>query len=337
MIKFSSLSKLMLLLLALSVTFTSCDDDDEILGVDRGDKGVLFLSSNTTGQVGVIDTRDTPLEVEEFSAAGMDADGLWYNDDNGNLVQINRSNSTLVEYNDVIDDLDDENGVDINFVSTSDFSSGRGLAVLGDNRFIVAQSGTDDNDDENKLVVYSNSNGDGFTRILTYEVDFALWGIQWHDGVLYAVVDKTNQLAVFTDLFANSDGDEITPDRVITVEGLVRTHGLEFDEEDDVMILTDIGDAGSDSDGGLFIIPNFSNFTGTTLTSTDYTVISGSSTMLGNPVDVDYDENDDEIYVAERARNGGMLLVFSANAVGNAAPVRSIPFAGVSSLYLNRE
>lgn len=338
MLKISSVSKLMLLLLAFSVTFVSCDDDDdEILGIDRGNEDVLFLSSNTSGQVGVLDTRDTPFEIETFTAAGSDADGLWYDDDSGNLVQINRSNSTLVEYNDVIDDLDDESGVDVNFTSTSDFSSGRGLAVVGTTQFIVAQSGTDDNDDENKLIVYRNSNGDGYTRVLTVEVDFALWGIQWNDGTLYAVVDKTNQLAIFNDFFSNSDDDEVEPDRIITIDGLTRTHGLEYDEEDDIMILTDIGDAGSDSDGGLFIIRNFSALTDDTITSADYTTISGAATLLGNPVDVDYDENEDKIYVAERANGGGRVLMFDVDATGNVAPERQIDFAGVSSLYLNRD
>lgn len=338
MIKFSSLSKLMLLLLALSVSLSSCeDDDDEILGVDRGDKGVLFTSSNISGQVGTIDTRDTPLELVSFDAESLDADGLWYNDDSGNLVQIDRTNSVLVEYNDVIDDLDDDNGVDVNFTSSSNFSSGRGLAVVGTTQFIVAQSGTDANGDENKLVVYRKNNSAEFQRILTVNVDFALWGIQWDNGTLYAVVDKTNQLAIFNDFFSLADNATATPDRTITVDGLVRTHGLEYDAEDDIMILTDIGEASSDSDGGLFIMRNFSSITSDNLTSADYTTISGAATLLGNPVDVDYDENADMIYVAERANGGGRVLQFDVNATGNVAPLRQINVAGVSSLYLNRE
>ena len=338
MIKFSSLSKLMLLLLALSVSLSSCeDDDDEILGVDRGDKGVLFTSSNISGQVGTIDTRDTPLELVSFDAESLDADGLWYNDASGNLVQIDRTNSVLVEYNDVIDDLDDDNGVDVNFTSSSNFSSGRGLAVVGTTQFIVAQSGTDANGDENKLVVYRKNNSAEFQRILTVNVDFALWGIQWDNGTLYAVVDKTNQLAVFNDFFSLADNATATPDRTITVDGLVRTHGLEYDAEDDIMILTDIGEASSDSDGGLFIMRNFSSITSDNLTSADYTTISGAATLLGNPVDVDYDENADMIYVAERANGGGRVLQFDVNATGNVAPLRQINVAGVSSLYLNRE
>ena len=338
MIKFSSLSKLMLLLLALSVSLSSCeDDDDEILGVDRGDKGVLFTSSNISGQVGTIDTRDTPLELVSFDAESLDADGLWYNDASGNLVQIDRTNSVLVEYNDVIDDLDDDNGVDVNFTSSSNFSSGRGLAVVGTTQFIVAQSGTDANGDENKLVVYRKNNSAEFQRILTVNVDFALWGIQWDNGTLYAVVDKTNQLAIFNDFFSLADNATATPDRTITVDGLVRTHGLEYDAEDDIMILTDIGEASSDSDGGLFIMRNFSSITSDNLTSADYTTISGAATLLGNPVDVDYDENADMIYVAERANGGGRVLQFDVNATGNVAPLRQINVAGVSSLYLNRE
>jgi hypothetical protein len=98
MINFLSSNRfLLLLLMAVSLTFTACEDDDEVIPEPNDDDTrVLFLSSNTTGQVGVLDTREEPLNLEEFSAVGMDADGIWYDSSSDNLVQVNRTNSTVV-------------------------------------------------------------------------------------------------------------------------------------------------------------------------------------------------------------------------------------------------
>jgi hypothetical protein len=186
-------------------------------------------------------------------------------------------------------------------------------------------------------VVYSFADGTGFTRVKTIMTDFNLWGLQFADGKVYAVADNTDSVAIFNNLFDTPDGEMAVVDRYIKIDGLVRTHGIEYNEQDDLMILTDVGDAASDSDGGLFIISNFSTRTNDVFTAADYVRISGADTKLGNPVDVDYDEDDDRIFVAERLREGGLLLIFKSDATGNTAPIETIPFAGISALYLNRD
>ena len=332
----------LLLLLLLGLGLSSCeDDDDTILGIDFDDDGTLFLSSNTSGLVGVINLEDgDSLNVETFMAEGSDADGLYYDGDEGNLYQVNRSNNIVVEYNDVRDDLDDPNGVDVEARSTSDFTNGRGLA-FADDRVVVAQDGDAAvNDNENRLVVYDISDDDDLiARRASYPVNINLWGIQFVGSDLYAVVDNSDSVAVFSNFLDNTDGDTLMPTRFIQIEGLVRTHGLEYNEEDDIMILTDIGDAGSDSDGALFVIRNFSNLgtSATTVGPNNYTRIGGDATRLGNPVDVAWDEDTDRYYVADRATGGGTLLVFENDARGNVAPSRTVPFAGLSSLYLHRD
>ncbi|MBB4080000.1 hypothetical protein GGR28_002627 [Lewinella aquimaris] len=334
-----SFSRLSLLLLAvMALAFTSCnDDDDTILGIDFDDDGTLFLSSNTSGMVGVINLEDGAPDIETFTASGSDADGLYYDTDEGNLYQVDRTNNILVEYNDVIDDLDDPNGVDVESRSTSDFTNGRGLAYRN-KQFVVAQQGSDANDNTNRLVVYDILSGSGIQTGYVYETDIALWGIEFVGSDLYAVVDKSDSVAVFTNLLGNAPGDTLTPDRYIKVDGIVRTHGLEYNAKDDIMILTDIGDAGSDTDGGLVVIRNFSTIGSITSVGADgYTKIGGAATMLGNPVDVDYDEDTDRIYVADRATAGGTLLIFEGTASGNAAPIETLSFPGLSSLYLHRD
>lgn len=337
--KFLFNSRLALIVLALfAVSFTSCDDDDdEILGIDITNDGTLFLSSNTSGMVGVIDANDTPFELETFPAVGMDADGIFYDRSSGDLFQINRSDNNVVVYKDVIDDLDDPNGIDVRFTSTSDFSNGRGLTRINDNQFVVAQDGGDDL--SNALVLYNYSRTNGFSRQRTINTDFNLWGIRSVDNELLAIVDNSDSLAVLSnDIFNGTDNSIADVMRYMRIDGITRTHGLIYDDEDDIMIFTDVADGGNDSDGAIIVVRNWTSVrNNATLTASDYTRIAGSNTTLGNPVDVAYDNDEDLIYVAERANEGGKLLVFDVDATGNVAPMMSVPFAGVSSLFLNRD
>ncbi|TXF88875.1 hypothetical protein FUA23_12480 [Neolewinella aurantiaca] len=329
--KFFPLTKLFMLLLACSVFgLSSCDDDDEVLGIDLTDNGTLFMSSNTSGLVGIVDTKDDPLVLETFSAAGTDSDGIIYADGPERLFQVNRSSNVLVSYEDVLDD--DFDG-EVEFTSSSDFTNGRGLVVADDNQIIVAE----DVDDGNALVLYNFNDDTGFTKVKTVNTDFNLWGIEFYDGVLYAIVDNSDSIAVMNNFFDNADGATAVVDRYIRIDGLVRTHGIEYDDDDDLMILTDVGDGGVDNDGAIFIIRDFSDFTGDVVTSADYTKISGENTMLGNPVDIDYDNDEEIFYVAERLRNGGMMLSFAQDANGNVAPLNTISFPGISSLFLNED
>lgn len=338
-----SISRLSLLLLAMAtLTFTSCDDDDDtFLGIDLDDDGTLFLSSNTSGTVGVINLEDgdTP-PVETFTANGMDADGLYYDGGEGNLYQVDRTNSIVVEYNDVRDDLDDPNGIDIEARSASDFSSGRGMAYRND-RLVVAQQGIEGNDNSNRLVVFNtDDDNDKIELVASYPTNIALWGIQFVGDALYAVVDKSDSVAIYNNFLSNSAGDSIVPDRYLKIDGITRTHGIQYNEADDIMILTDIGDAGSPDDGALVVIRDFMPFAATgnnTVSESGFTRIAGATTLLGNPVDVDYDEETDRIYVADRASNGGTLIVFEGTASGDATPLRQIQFPGLSSLYLHRD
>ena len=331
---FSKLSLLTLLVFALS--FQSCDDDDDnFLGFDLDDDGTVFLSSNTSGMVGILDLEDTPLTIETFTARGNDADGIYYESGEGNVYQVNRSSNSIVEYNDVIDDLDDPNGVDIESESTADFMQGRGLAVMDDMLVVADNFSTDST--MNAFYRYEITGDEEIAYVGMHPTPIDLWGIQFNGNSLYAVVDNSDSLAIFDNFLANMAGDTVLPTRYIKIDGLNRTHGLEYNAEDDIMILTDIGDAGSDSDGGLFVIRNFSAITGNTVTAANYTMISGANTMLGNPVDVDYDPETGRIYVAERLNGQGMLLIFENDASGNMAPAEMLPFAGISSLDLYRD
>lgn len=319
----------MLLLACAVFGLSSCDDDDEILGVDPADDGTLFLSSNTSGLVGIVETKGDPLVLETFTAAGMDSDGILYDENDNRIIQVNRTTSTLVSYEEVLDD--DFSGA-VEYTSTSDFQNGRGITAAGNDQYIVAQ----DVDGDNALVLYSFNGNAGFTKVKTVKTDFNVWGLEFNDGTLFAIADNTDSVAVMNNFFGNADGATAVVDRFIRIDGLVRTHGIEYDAEDDLMILTDVGSGSVDDDGAIFVIRDFSNFTGSVVTAANYTKISGANTMLGNPVDIDYDSDENILYVAERLRSGGLLLTFAQDANGNATPLNTVSFPGMSSLFLNK-
>ncbi len=329
-----SFRKLSLPLLSFAIlSLAACGDDDDILGIDTDDNGTVFLSSNTTGMIGILDVEDDPLEIRSFMVNGTDADGIYYNGDNNNIFQVNRSSNTLIEYDNVFNALDDNGDLDVNSESDVAFDNGRGLAYYADN-FVVANDG----DSTNSFVVFRMPGEDVIESIGSYPTTINVWGVEFVGTSLYAVVDNSDSIAIYDNFLANTPGDTVAPTRFIKIDGITRTHGLTYDEGDDLMILTDIGDAGSDSDGGIVVIRNFSALTSpTTIGSAGYTRISGPTTKLGNPVDVGYDTTRDMIYVAERANGGGTLLGFPVDATGDTAPMVDLPFAGASSVDVYRD
>ena len=96
------------------------------------------------------------------------------------------------------------------------------------------------------------------------------------------------------------------PDRMITPvkpngrDISTNLHGIDYAAEQDALIVSDVGDAASPSDGQLYTLFRASTANG----DTPYRVrIAGRNTMLGNPVDVAYDKHSGSVYVAEKSND----------------------------------
>ena len=326
-------------LLSFGLLATSCDDDESILD-DVVDTDV-YVSSNTTGKLTVIDFQDFDNVTEKsFTVPFTDADGIAFRDRGDVIFQLSRSGNRLVRFNDV-DENDNGATLSVDGASQADiFTNGRGIVLDGDDIW-VAQDGNDANGDQNRLFKFE-VDGDMISLRKTYDVDINLWGIAEEDGDLYAIVDNSNRLAVFEDFGSAPDGT-LTPDFTYNIQGITRTHGIHINDRDNILLLTDIGDAGSDSDGAIHVIEDFKdrlegardNAAGT-LFPEQQKRISGGSTQLGNPVDIDYDQDREQIYVAERANGGGKVLIFEIpETSGDATPVASRSVEGASSIALD--
>lgn len=325
--------------LVSAVGFVSCSSDD-----DSGNPGSngpdteLFASSNTSGTISYTDLTATNPVARYFSIGSADADGIYFNEDTNEVFVASRTNNRVEVYGNFREALAGT-GTTLTMTAstvTGDFTNAREIAVTGD-RVIVVQDQLAINNMQNKLFVYQRT-ASGFTLEKTFDIGFKLWGIHFENGNLFAVEDASNRVAVFNNIFSKASG-ALTPDKKVAIEGLVRTHGITYD--DNTMVLTDVGDATSATDGGIVVIENFTSvFTATadagTIALTNQKRIYGPSTLLGNPVDVSFDDDTKKIYIAERLNGGGQVLTFAYPTVAQAdvAPLTARTEPGVTGIYL---
>jgi hypothetical protein len=330
----------------MGTTLLSCSDDDDSNNStpETSETAYLYATSHNGSVTRYDINQESPLVTYQIESS--DAEGIYYDDDNDSFTVVSRDPSQLQNYNGVNQAGDNSTpNLPLNLAGTNDYTSGRDIAE--DDGFYVVSDNSDVDGDENtqdgRFLIYTKS-ATGFQLRNTVTVNFSVWGIVLDDNKLYAVVDKTNELAVF-DNFLNTYTTDVnaTPSKQVAVEGIVRTHGLDLD--DNTMVMTDIGDAASDSDGGIHIINNFSSVLNDTenggmISLSNQIRIAGSNTNLGNPVNVVYDDDYDTAYVAELANAGGRILAFNNirnNTGGNISPQINNTLTGASSVYLYTE
>ncbi|CAD0009938.1 hypothetical protein [Flavobacterium chungangense] len=326
----------------LVLLFTSCDNNDSNDNNSVKAESTLVTSSNTSGKITYMDLLSTTSTVKSFTIASLDAEGISYNSESDAVIVASRSNNKLETYSGIKSAI--KAGTDNLTLSlsslTGEFTNARETAVSGD-IVVVAQDQLASNGMVNKLFVYKKS-PTGFALQKTFTTDFKLWGIHINGNDLYAVVDLTGDIVLFKNFMSNVSGT-IAATKRVTIAGLVRTHGITYSASDDVMILTDVASASSGTDGGLVVIKNFSSvFNSTaaagTIALTNQIRVYGSNSLLGNPVDVAYDNVTKKIYVAERLNAGGEVLTYSfPTTSGDFAPVNVRAEAGVTSVFVLRK
>lgn len=312
----------------------SCTNDDD----SSSDELKLVTTSNTSSKVSYTNYLSSVSEAKSFTVASADADGAYFDSESDEFIIASRTNNRLELYTGLNASV--KNNVDnlnLSFFSSSDFNNPREIAVIND-KVVVTQDQNTANGNVNKLLVYQKT-ASGFVLLNSYTVNFKTWGIHIDGNTLYAVADLTSDLVVFNDFFSNPNGN-ITPSKRVTIQDLVRTHGITYSKKDNTMILTDVGSAASSTDGGVIVIKNFTNVLMETpdmgtIALNDQIRVYGVNSKLGNPVDVAYDEETKYIYVAERLNGGGQMLVFGMPASnGDLLPISSRMEAGISSVYL---
>lgn len=296
----------------------------------------VYVSSNTSGMLTIFNVHagvDMP-DMKALSLPYMDADGVEYDANRDAVYQVNRSDKALVALANISKTMDGDM-VMPSAMGPSTFENGRGSALYN-NKVVVVDDVT-----PGKLVSY-HVNDDNISDFRAYHVGFEVWDVHVNGKDLWAIEDVSSNLVYFQD-FHNAKSGDIRYTHKVSVEGLVRTHGLDYDAATDIMVLTDIGSASgmpnSASDGALIIIHDFSSkFMNATMSGIipmeDQIRIEGDMTELGNPVDVAVSPDMNAIFVAERAQQ--KLLIFDIPmSNGNYAPVYSVSVPGASSVTID--
>ncbi len=319
--------------------FLACENNDVMstaeempeLMPDADRRAELYVTNNSDGNIAKYDiTAGTSISLETSSGA---AEGIYYDAAEDIVYQASRSALRIDAYTNVSTFMEDV-GAGEAFSSSADLESPREIAVNG-NSFVISDNGS------NRFFVYERS-GDGFLLVNTFDIPFPVWGITLKGKDLYGVVDTTGDLAVFYDFLSNTTDGTLTPSKRIRIEGIVRTHGLTYDGTDDVMVMTDIGDAANANNDGAFIVINdfgskFDKLSdGDKLTASHQIRVEGSSTMLGNPIDIAYDSETNAVYISE-VGNGKVLGFTAYSSGGDIAPSFQEDLAAPSSVYFSSD
>ncbi|MFK7933617.1 MAG: hypothetical protein AB8G22_08900, partial [Saprospiraceae bacterium] len=288
----------------------------------------VFVSSNTQAKVAKVDIlADGNLMQTSFDVAAEDADGIFYDNSSDVLYQLNRTDNVIDIYSNA------STMPTLVASSTSDFSNGREISVSG-NKLIVAQDANDGNDNQNRLIIYDITTT-SITLDRIFDVEINLWGIQANSNQLIAIVDNSSEVAVFNNIFNREAGD-LVPNQVVTIENMIRTHGLNYDAAEDVLYLTDVGAASSPNDGALVSVENWmtASMDGM-VTAAEQGRAEGAASLLGNPVDIAIDRVNRTVFVAERANGGGRILGFKMPIItGGIAPFYQRVWAGASAVHI---
>ncbi|AGC77365.1 secreted protein [Nonlabens dokdonensis DSW-6] len=316
-----------------ALIFTSCDSDDDNNNLPDNSRAELYATSVSNGDITVYNFANN-AEVTTLTTASTSNEGIQYDASSDELYVASRSSLRLNSYVNVESFLTGGLSAVVGVNGSVDFNSPRALAVSG-NSIVVADNGT------NAFYVYTRT-ASGLSLRNQFDVNFAVWGVEFIGNDLYAVVDQTGDLAIFNNFLSNTTSGTLTASKRITIEGIVRTHGIAYDATDDVLIMTDIGaasGAGSDTDGGFHIINNAtSNIAavadgGTLAIAGIQTRVAGAATLMGNPIDVTYDTSTNTVIIAEIANGGGRVLGFNnVGSGGNISPSINNTLAGASSV-----
>jgi hypothetical protein len=314
----------------IATVFAACKKDDVVTAtpVSR-----LFVSNADTdpaiNNLSVFSPADgaTFSAPKTFNTTAPDGNGIVYDAGSNTGFQVSRQSKTIKIFSvsttgDVV--------VTGYFVDAA-LTSGRDAAYDAANKTLYVASNSD-----SKVYVYANApaltGNVTATKVLT--LDGQPWGLDFAAGKLMVLIDlDRKEIQLFNNINIIATGTA-TPSNKITIPSATRLHGLAYDADSDVLLVTEIGAAVApaipnpiatafNADGGIYIIEGaMAKFTANAAVTPTRTII-GSNTGLGNPVDITFDARAGKklIYVAEKANK--MISVFRLSDTGNVAPATS--------------
>jgi DNA-binding beta-propeller fold protein YncE len=203
----------------------------------------------------------------------------------------------------------------LNSFRDSTLMDGRGIAYNRAANQLYVSSSTD-----SLIHVYNNASNKTGNIIAERQLKLTSqpWGLFYEDGKLLVVADLEVKKILVLDNIASRTTATVTAE--LTVPSAARLHGITYSTKKDLLILTAIGEASSNSDGAIYIFEGIKAQLSSNTSISPSKTITGPSTQLGNPVDVTFDDREgkDILYVAEQANS--KILGFKLTNDGNVAP-----------------
>ena len=191
---------------------------------------------------------------------------------------------------------------DASFTSPKGFDTGYIPGLFNDGRFLlVADVGS------SGILIVDAVTLSGL-GVLSEADGTRAWDVHYDQESTFIFAANTNgTVSVYSALAGN---DPIDVFQVMDADGnpAINNHGITFDPESNTLIVSDVGLAGNPDDGTINVIdydPTVGSGGSSVMARATY---AGPNTMLGNPVDIAGSGSD--LFVAEKANNGGSVLRF---------------------------
>lgn len=300
----------------------------------------LYVSNaetdTTIANITIFDPADEAAFPEgyNFKSALPDANGIVFDPANGIVFQAGRTNRNIKSFT-----VNPDGSLTAKTSFTdANLLSAREIAFDRDSNYLYVASNTD-----SAIYVYhgATTKTGEVTSDRKFKLDGQPWGIFLNDNQLMVVIDnERTEVQVINGISALPSG-VLTPNVRVKISGAVRLHGITFSAASNTLFLTDIGVAdaaiaGYNTDGAIHIIDSVQTRFAASGTVSPARTIAGSSTFLGNPVDISVDDRpgDSIIYVAEKANK--KILTFNYGSQGNVAPLINKDVAAApEAIYLD--
>ncbi|HEY1009092.1 MAG: hypothetical protein ACO1NS_10215 [Daejeonella sp.] len=308
------------LVLLFTVILSACTKDDNE-PLPKSTVSRLYVSNADTDtavpNLFIFDPADSTSfpKPYQFDSKLPDGNGIVFDPYSGIVYQVSRQERNIRSFSVETDGTLSEKG---SFIDER-LPSAREIAFDRNRKSLYVSS-----DSDSAIYVYGGIDTLRSTVRATKKLkinDGRPWGIHLEGENLFVALDQ-GKLEVL--LFENASALQvglISANKRIAIAGATRLHGITYSSESDVLMITDIGDASSKTDGAIYIIEEAAaKFTAQGSQITPTRTIRGVSTGLGNPVDIAFDKREGKglIYVAEKANN--KILVFKLADNGNVDP-----------------
>ncbi|MCM4156281.1 hypothetical protein [Gramella sp. AN32] len=322
----------------LSFSLFSCSNDGLNGDVRISDTAYLFATTNS-GEIRRFNINNGKKFI--FKTSSSNATGIVYRENGDEVTIVSKSSNQLQTYTNMERFAEQQNvSIQPSLFGSSNLQNPVDLAQKDD--FYVVSDNTDADGNpatiDSKFYIYQR-NGDTYILRNILNTNLKVGSIIFIDNDLYVASQNTDKIAKFPNFVTSYVNNPWGfPTKTVSIDGVTAISALEF--KDGIMFIGDRGTVESDSDGAIQVVRKFLDKFNSVenlgkIAFGDQKRLAGNNTLLGNPVDIEYNPDYNAVFVAESLNGGGRIIAFNnADAIeGNFAPDLKYSVPGVTSIF----